>query len=377
MDRYSIQYYSRTLAALVGRDKQQTFPLSRWVFDFPVHEVKIVLFDSIKRTDNINLHTGLNMITALKANSVEKASETSKGFVETLLNLVSFSTLTFCNPAKLVSVINISDTDTEAHPFMHYVYPFDGQEILGSVSVIEEATFKALWEAYNKSLQQHRIMRAMSWLRKGIGEESTVDEFISYWIGLEVIKHVLSSEKMNTDKDWEKVEEIFTNRLHFQDFKKIKRDGRNGLLHGFRQLDDEFVKEIGSYVESIRKTLIFCIGSILGLEENTILTITSKTPRRIKQAPWTVMKGNLKNLLRDFNELVKNYPTLDAEIINKQFSINQEGNLAIKFKVTHHFRGPSAIKWELREIEHWGDKDAGIQQWTLDEVRKNRVKKLS
>lgn len=361
MDRYSIQYYSRTLAALVGRDKQQTFPLSRWVFDFPVHEVKIVLFDSIKKTDNINLHTGLNMITALKANSAEKASETSKGFVETLLNLVSFSTLTFCNPAKLVSVINISDTDTEAHPFMHYVYPFDGQEILGSVSVIEEATFKALWEAYDKSLQQHRIMRAMSWLRKGIDEESTVDEFVSYWIGLEVIKHVLSPEKMNTDKEWEEVEAIFTNRLHFQDFKRIRHDGRPGLLHGYRELDDEFVKEIGSYVEPIRKTLIFSIGSVLGLEESTILTIANKTPRRIRQNPWTVIEGVIENIPEDFGELVKNYPMIDAEIANKKFSVDEKGKLNITFSITHSFHGPSGANLEIKATEFWGDTDAGIK----------------
>ena len=77
--------------------------------EIEIDEVKIVLFDAIKHTDNTNLHTGLNMIATLKANSVEEAKESSKNFVETALNLISFSTLTYCNPAKLVSAINIVD----------------------------------------------------------------------------------------------------------------------------------------------------------------------------------------------------------------------------------------------------------------------------
>lgn len=364
MDRYGIQYHSRTLAALVGRDKQQTFPLSGWVFDFPVHEVKMVLFDSIKKIDNINLHTGLNIITALKANSVEEARDTSRNFVETTLDLVSFSTLTYCNPTKLVSVINISDADMEAHPFMHYVYPFDGQEILGSLSVINEPTFRALFEAYTKSSHQQRTLRALTWLRKGIGEENFTNEFVSYWVGLEVIKHILRRElkrKMRNVGEWDGVKDIFTNKLHFNDFDTIKKDARNGLLHGFRQQDNEFAKEIESHVEPIRKTLIACIGSILGLEENTILTITNKTPRRIRQNPWSLIEGVLKKIPKDFDELVKNYPMVDAEIANKKSSIDQRGELKITFKVTHRFHGPSGAKWEVKAIELWGDKDAGIR----------------
>jgi len=356
-----VQYHSRTLVALAERDKQQLFPLAGWVFNFPADEVKMVLFDAIKQTDDVNLHTGLNMIAFLKANSAEEAIDTSKNFVETTLNLVSFSTLTSCNPAKLVSIINIVDTDEEAHPFTHYIYPFDEQEIIGSLSVVNEPTFRAVFEAYTKSPHQQRSLRALSWLRKGIGEENSVDEFTSYWIGLEVIKHALSPEKTNTDQEWRKVEEIFTNRLHFQDFRKIRHNARPGLLHGYLELDNKFIKEIGSYVEPIRKTLVICIGSVLGLEENTILTIAGKTPRRIRQNPWNVIEGVVTNITKDFNELVKNYPMVDAEIANKKFSISESGELNIAFSVTHHFHGPTGAKWEIKAVAFWGDEDAGIK----------------
>jgi len=251
--------------------------------------------------------------------------------------------------------------DKEAHPFKYYVYPFDEQEIVGSLSIIHEALFRALFEAYNKSSYQRRTQRALTWLRKGIGEENTVDEFISYWIGLEVIKHILNG---NATK-WDRVKDIFTNRLHFQNFGIIKTAGRNGLLHGFRELNNEFVGEIGSYLEPVRKTLVFCIGSILGLEDSILLAFVNKIPRRIKQSPWSVIEGILKNIPRDFDELVKNYPVIDAEIVNKKFSMDPRGELSMTFKVTHHFRGPSDTKWEVKAIEQWGKKDDGIKHMDI------------
>jgi len=361
MNRYVIQYYSKTLVALASRDKQQTFPLPGWMFNYPSlpnYELTIALSDRTKKTDDVHLHTGLNIVADIKADSEEDARETSKNFVETLLNLVSFSTLTYCDSAKLVSIINMGK---ESHPFRYYVYPFEEQEIIGALIQIDESAFKAIFEAYNKCSSKPRTLRALTWLRKGIGEENVVDEFVSYWIGLEVVKHILSPEKVKTEEEWEKVEEIFTKSLHFQNFKIIKKDGRHGLLHGFRQLDSNFIKEIEDYVEPIRKTLILCIGRILRLEDSDILTIANKTPRGIKQNPWTVVEGVLKNIPKDFAELAKNYPMIDCEKINKKFSIDKEGELSITFPITYRFHGPSDAKWEVKATELWGDKDTGIK----------------
>jgi len=369
MNRYSIRYHSRTLAALASIAKQQTFPLSGWIFNYPNlpnYELKIALSDHVKKADNINLHTGLNITADVKADSEEEAKDISKNHVETLLNLISFSTLTYCDAATLVSIISI--TDKETHPLSYYVYPFSEQEIIGGLRIIDQPAFGIVFEAYDKSSYQPRTLRALTWLRKGIGEENPVDQFISYWTGLEVIKHVLSPEKMNTDKEWEEVEKIFKDRLHRQDFKEIKQAGRNGLLHGFRVLDNEFVREIGNYVEPIRKTLIFCIGSVLELEDDTISSIANKTPRRIEQMPWTILKGNLENLPKDFDELIKNYPTLEGEITNKKFSISQDEDLKVEFTVTHRFHATGAVSFTPTETQVRGKKDSGIQQVALKEA---------
>jgi hypothetical protein len=361
MNRRCIQYHSRTLAALAGRKKQQSLPLPAWEFNFPNLGARIALSDGIKRTTEINLHTGLGIIVDLKANSMEEATETSKNLAETLLNFVTFSTLAYCDSARLVSLIDIMDK--EPWPFRHCVYPFDDQEIIGSLSIADETLFETIFEAYDRSSDQQRIVRALSWLRKGIGEENTVNEFISYWVGLEVTKPILRRNlagKMRNPKEWDGVEDIFTNRLHFQNFDTIKQNARNGLLHGFRELDDNFIKEIESYVDPIRRTLIYCIGSILGLTDSITLKIANKDPRRIRRDPWTVIEGDLRGLPRNFDELVRDYPRIDAELADKKFSMDQRGNLSMQFTLSHHFHGSSDTKWELKARGLWGDKDSGI-----------------
>ena len=73
-----------------------------------------------------------------------------------------------------------------------------------------------------------------------------------------------------------------------------------------------------------------------------------------------MIKGDLRGLPRDFDELVKDYPRIDAELANKRFSMDQRGNLNTTFTVSHHFHGSSSTKWEVKATELWGDKDSGI-----------------
>ena len=371
MNRYIIQYYSKTRVALAKRDKQQTFPIHQWIFKYPNlqnYELMIALGDKIKKTDNVQLHTGLNIIADIKAGSEEEARDVSKNFVETLLNLISFSTITYCDSSILVSVISI--TDGESHPFQCYVYPFEEQEILNSLIHIEEPTFGIIFNAYYKSSYKPRILRALTWLRQGIGEDNFINEFISYWNSLEVIKGILRrnlKDKVKKPSEWAGVERVFLAEVSYCKFNDI-RNVRRRLFHGGREddrLDNEFMGEIKGHLEPMRKALIFCIGNILGLEHDTTLSIANKTPHRIENARWSILKGNLKNLPREFSELVKNYPTIEAKVVHEQFSIDQEGKIAVKSKIDHHFSSGGDIKWELRIIEQWTSKDTGIDRVDL------------
>jgi hypothetical protein len=374
MNRYIIQYHSSTLAALSKRAKQQIFPLSGWIFNYPNipnYELKIALIDHVKKVGNSNLHTGLNIITDLEADSEEEAKDISKIHAENLLNLISFSSVTYCDAAKLVSIINITDKDS--HPLSYYVYPFSEQEIISGLRVIDQPTFSRVFEAYDKSSHQSRTLRALTWLRKGIGEANPLDEFICYWTALEVIKGILRRNlrhKIKNPREWYGIKVILTDKLSFHNFDNIK-ETRRRLFHGGKEedkLDEDFVRRIKTYLEPMRKTIIFGIGSIWDLEEDNIVSIANKTPRRIEQMPWTTLKGNLKNLQKNFNELVKNYPTFEAEITNKQISISQEGNLQLEFKLAHHFHATGAVTFTPTGTQLWGKKDSGVQQVAIKEA---------
>lgn len=368
MNRYYIQYHSKTLAALARRERQQTLPLPSWQFNFPGQSLNLALYDSVKKTANCNLHSGLNIVTCLNQDSLEKAKEISKNSVEMVLNLISFAILTYCEAAKLVTIIRIADK--EPHSLEHYTYPFAGQDLIGSLRIVNESNFRLIFDAYNDNSHQQRVMRALTWLRKGLGEETNVDEFVCYWVALEVVKCILRRKlvwKIRNPGEWAGVEDIFINKLHFQDFRIIEKNARNALLHGHRELDDEFMKEIGEYVQPIRKTLIFCIGSILGIDDAAILAICDKDPRRIRRNPWAILEGNISGLPTDFDELAKNFPTIDTEIVNKEFSVDQKGELSMAFKVSHRFSAPKRAKLNIEAHQSWVDKETGIRQMNITE----------
>lgn len=168
--------------------------------------------------------------------------------------------------------------------------------------------------------------------------------------------------KVRNPGEWAGVEDIFVNKLHFQDFRIIKENARNALLHGHRELDNEFIREISGYVQPIRKTLIFCIGTILGLDDDAILVICNKDPRRIGRNPWAILEGDVSGLPTDFEELAKNFPTVDTEIVNKEFSVDQKGELSMAFKVSHRFSAPKSAKLNITACQSWGDRGTGIKQ---------------
>ena len=355
MNTYYVQYHSRTAAALATRDRQQTLPRDLWEFNFPQLAAKVVLTDSIKSSDRVNLHTGLNIIVHLKGSSVEDVNGLSKNFAEMLLNLVTFSTLAFCDAAKLVSLID--DTGKETWPAMFYNYSTEGKEVVPSLRVIDQNHFGEVFEAYDKSPDKERVSRALSWLRKGINQHDSIDEFICYWTGLEVIRHFFRRDprfiRGKKGDEWDGIKDIFTKELGTTDFDLIK-GARIGLFHGKRELDNTFVQEIGTYREPLRKGLIFCIGRLLNITNASIMTVVNRIPKRIPPEPWTLLKGTLKDLPSDFDELVKNYPSIAMEKVERQFAIDPQGNLSVTFKTPHRFNLPKGGKFNAQSIEYWG-----------------------
>ena len=360
MNRFIIQYHSITLASIANRAEQQVFPLPTWRLDFSNNNIVQVVGDAVEQKDNINLHSGLRIIVQCHALTSEKAETVAKNLTEHLLNMVTLSTLAFSNPAQLVSIIEF--TGKQLPLMRNFIYPFDGQELLGSLAPINESEFREIFDAFNRCADQQRIARALSWLRKGINEENFVDEFTANWIGLEVIAGVLRrmlKMRVQDPGPWDGLEDVYERELGFSNFNDVK-GARDSLLHGFKELSDSFIKEIASYVVPTRQTLIASVARIIGLSKPTRDALLSKQVRRLRRKPWIVVEGELQNLPADFDELIKNYPSVRPTSVTTGFSLSDEGTLNLNTKVTKTFLAPAGVTWHPKSSEQWGDEDAGI-----------------
>jgi hypothetical protein len=271
MKEFIISYHSRTLASVGRRAEQQALPLPILRLEFPDREKLQIVRDSVSDVGGVKLHSGLNIFVYIQAPGRDEAEASAKLATEHLLNLIALATMTFCGAATLGSIIEFSEA--QSSEVLSYIYPFDNQELLGSLSPIDRDGFREIFDAFNRCVDQQRLARAMSWFRKGINEDNLVDEFTAHWIGIEVIACVLRKalkQKMRDPGAWGGVKDIYENELGFKDFEKVK-EARNGLLHGSMELNDDFVTEIIGYVLPTRRTLIASIARVLGLTRRGLL----------------------------------------------------------------------------------------------------------
>lgn len=427
MREFYIQYYTKTLLTIGDWKEWQQTPLPAWQFNFG--DTTVAMRDYIRQEEANKLHLGLEFIVQTHATNEEEAKDKSKTFVESILNFISFSTLSSCDAASIINLIEIK-RDTNLSPFQHYIYPFKEDFISGSSVKIDEAVFGEIWNKYNKNEHQQRLMRAMSWFRKGLNEGG-LDEFISYWIGVEILSGILKSNadaglKEELDKgiipresiknfslspdaiitkekdsewiisdeeevyivrekggrlniytkdkqgckeritdDWIGVKGVFEDKLRCDDFGKIK-DIRNGILHGYKELSNDFVKEAERCIPSLRRGLIACITSVLSISDDVFNKIINKDIRKVKLELWSIIKGNFENLSSTFDGMIINYPKIEARIKDKNISRGQNGKLNITYKFEYQFLcGAPNAKFKMNETEVWGDKHSGIENVQL------------
>lgn len=431
MREFYIQYYTKTLLTIGDWKEWQQTPLPAWQFNFG--DTTVAMRDYINQEKANKLHLGLEFIVQTHTTNEEEAKEKSKTFVESILNLISFSTLSSCDAANIINIIEIK-RDTNLSPFQYYIYPFKDDFIIGSSVKIDKDVFGEIWDKYNKNGHQQRLMRAMSWFRKGLNEEG-LDEFISFWIGLEILSGILKDNvdagiKEKLDKgiisedlikklllsantivtkekdgewiiedgekvyavrekdgkiniydkdkqgcveritdDWLGTKRVFGDKVQYSKFSKIK-EIRNGILHGYKELSDEFVKEAVKYTPILRKGLIACISTILDISDEYFNKIDNKEVRRVKLEQWQIIKGNFENLSSTFDGMIINYPKIESMIKDKKISREQDGKLNITYKFENKFLcGAPNAQLKMNETEVWADKHSGIEnvQLRIDE----------
>ena len=427
MSEFYIQYYIRTRLNICDWKEWEQTPLPAHRFDF--RDATVAMRDCVRQEGADKFHVGLEFIVQTHATNEEEAKEKSKNFVEIISNLISFSTLSFCDAANINNVIEIK-RGVNLSPSQFYIYPFKDDFIIGSSVKIDEAVFGEIWNKYNKSGHQQRLMRAMSWFRKGLNETG-LDEFISYWIGVEILKGILKSDvdarleeeldkciipiesikkislstnaiitkekdsewiisdgeevhivrekdgrlniytedkpgcrKRITD-DWIGVKMVFEDKLRCDDFGEIK-EFRNGILHGYEELSNDFVKEAERYLPSLRKGLIACISTVLDISDGTLNKIVNKEVQRVKLEQWQVIKGGIETLPPTFDGMITNYPKIGAKIKDKEMNRGEDGKLNITYKFEYNFLCGGDTKFKIEEIEIWGEKRSGIEKGQME-----------
>ena len=419
MKEFYIQYYSKTLLTIGDLEELQQTPLPLWQVNFG--DTTVVIQDCVRLEGADKLHAGLEFIVHTCATNEEEAKGKSKGFVEVILNLLSLSMLSSCDAANIINVIEIK-MDTNLSPFQHYIYPFENDFISWFLVKIDATIFVEIWNKFDKNEHRQRLMRAMSWFRTGLNKKG-LDEFISYWIGVEILSKILKGnvdlgvkEELNkgiiskeliknlslssnaiitkekdgkwiisdgtkdynvmekkgqlniytedeqgcrkwiTD-DWIGAKKVFEDKLQCDGFSKIKRI-RNEILHGYKELSNEFVKEAEECIPIMRKGLIACISTILDISDEIFNKVVNKDIRRGELERWQVVKGNVENLPSTFDEMIINYPKIEV-IKNKKISRGEDGklNIAYTFKCEFH---DADTKFEIEEVESWGDQHSRI-----------------
>ena len=414
MREFYIQYYSKTLLTIGDLEELQQTPLPLWQVNFG--DTTVVIQDCVRLEGADKLHAGLEFIVHACAANEEEAKEKSKGLVERILNLISFSMLCSCDPAKIINVIEIK-MDTNVSPLQYYIYPFENDFISWSLVKIDTAIFSEVWNNYDKNEHRKRLMRAMSWFRTGLNKKG-LDEFISYWVGVEILSKILkgnmdirmknelnkgiiseelikilslSSNAIITKEkdgewiisdgtkdydvmekrgqlniymedeqgcrnwitdDWIGAKKVFEDKLQYAGFNKIKRI-RSEILHGYKELSNEFVKEAEECTPIMRKGLIACISTILDVSDEIFSKVVNKDIRRGELERWQVVKGNIENLPSTFDEMIINYPKIEV-IKNKKISRGEDGKLNIEYTFKCEFHDADT-KFGIVEVENWGD----------------------
>jgi len=378
MKKYYIhRFYKTPISLSQNRETQQKEDLSSWSFNFPKEKVSICIGDELKEIDGKKIHFGLTIIAEVFADSEEDAISMSMMYSEAIMNMFVFSTLSVSSAPKVISIICFEKSDCS---FKNNAYAFNPTEAIIKIVPIEFEKFDQIYKGCNRIVNSERTMRAMSWLRKGINEKNSIDKFISFWVGLEVLKGIFpKTNEVAEEKEpilrkvrsylselicgkhrnikineWKDIDNIFIEKLERNDFKKIKQ-ARSAILHGFGELSPEFHKQIDEYWSVVRNALIWSLGIIVGLDDNIIKDIIVNEKKSYLGIRYTI-GGKIEGLSGELKDDFKNFPRIDLAEDNVESTINKNGEIDLKHKTTFKTHGATdKVKWKLGLTEIWGE----------------------
>lgn len=370
--RYIFRYHIRSMVALHDRREIQKNRLVKWNFNFPVLKARLSLADRVKRTNGVRLHAGIDIDTILEGEYENNATNLSDSIVDTFICLLSFTTVAHCEPARLESHVVLKNDGKSHGEFL--VYPYSEADIIkGTPRKIDKNITNTIFEAYGKSHYKDRIIRSISWFRKCLQEENNIDQFISLWIALEVVKHILRRKlkrKIGKANEWDGIRDIFKNQIPDIDFNDIK-EGRKEILHGYKEITHDLLERIRKYLEPMRKAVIYSVCNVLEVENEIAENIVMNTPRRLFNDPVVTFKGEFENLPVNDQDLFKKYPEMRITKLKKQeYFVPETGELDTKFEFDYKARLPKDTKFFIKKKQISIESELGLDTARLESQRR-------
>lgn len=353
------RYHVSAMAAIHDRKALQQNPSDNLEFVFKKPAARVMVSDNVVKKE-VRLHAGFHILVILENANGPDAAGIATSLVDRILDTVSFSAVAQCEPTRLLARIEIENDGTSEGEFFEGPDP-DDSIIIGTPRAIDGKVFREIWTACDGNPNEERILRALAWFRKAIREQHNIDQFISLFVAIEVVKPLLRDllrTRVRDPKEWDGVQEIFQNKIKTVDFADVNL-ARNELLHGFRPLEPEFGSRIAAYLEPLRRATIYGLGTILGLSRETTDRVCGYAPRRLFLKSQTGLKGRFRNL-PELDVLLTRFPDIEINRKPMSFSVEPDGRLNITFGASQKFALPDKTVFEADTFVMTGPKDAGL-----------------
>lgn len=329
-----VRYYAASMASIGDWriSKGQTSSKLRVNFQDKEYHAELDIFDRVEDRGGVKLHSGLDMIATIDQHNMNEVSTLSRGLVDTVLDVISFVTVAYCERLIMSSLITFGD-DGNAVGELYSSPPATDYFTVAIPRTIEKDVLKAVFEAKDRSAAKvrDRISRSLAWFRKSIVDKNTVIQFISLWIALETISPLLRDElqqRIRNPGKWDGARHIFMNEIPTVTFDDI-HSIRQTLFHSLGQITPEFSDKLASFVEPMRRASIFGIGSILKLDRPSVEKAAGLTTLNMFSISSYGLRGKFHNLPNDIGELMKHYPAMRVDKFTYQYVPDDQGRRSV------------------------------------------------
>lgn len=315
MSRFLVVLSSKTLIKFEPERDQ-------YIFDYSNVKVKFRRIISKKDMDLSRIKNGFIIEIELDAKNLDDSIDESIMIAEAFLSLFCFESGFPTDVANVILAYNITEK-TEKRVFRQFLdipHETSGNEL--DLAQVKRNAKKIL---FNSDKSNERINRAIRWFRKGLMVSDPIEQFTSFWQGLETINPLLV-DSLDTEKSAKKeitrkckncgedykeeittlggIEALYDSMGIDESVRKDINSLRQGIVHGFRSIPE--LKELSLNLNPlVAKILHMGISSVLNIsyEESLYNNLKRVSPIKLGDRFYCqcfINEINLKNLRKHY-----------------------------------------------------------------------------